>query len=115
VHWDGGAWPGHKETGGGNAGEVPARRGLPVNEGDPIPDELAARLGAPPDVSRRALEAFAVETFRAGRLTQPEVRQLLGIGTRGELDGFLKAHGLFEDYTLADLEQEREDLRRLGF
>jgi hypothetical protein len=31
------------------------------------------------------------------------------------LDEFLKAHGVFLDYTIADLEQEREDLRRLGF
>ena len=31
-----------------------------------------------------------------------------------ELDGFLKAHDLCEDFTLQDLEQELEGLRRLG-
>jgi hypothetical protein len=31
------------------------------------------------------------------------------------LDGFLKAHGVYEDYTMEDLEREREGLRRLGF
>lgn len=80
----------------------------------PIPDELAAQLGNAGDVSRRALEAFGLAEHRAGRLTRPELRRLLGFATRAELDGFLKAHGVFEDYTLADLDQERQALQRLG-
>ena len=80
-----------------------------------IPDDLATRLtAAGGDLSRRALEAFALEEFKSGHLTQPELRQLLGYETRAELDGFLKAHGVFEDYTLDDQEQERRDLKRLG-
>ncbi len=78
-----------------------------------IPDEVATRLGVA-DLPRRALEALAIEEHRAGRLPLPELRRLLGFATRAELDGFLKAHGLFADYTLADLEQERQDLQRLG-
>jgi hypothetical protein len=81
-----------------------------------IPDELAARLAAEGgDLERRALEGFALAEYQAGRLTGSEMRQLLGISTRYELDGFLKAHGLFEEYTLEDLEQERQTLERLGF
>jgi len=80
-----------------------------------IPDELAQRLtAAGGDLSRRALEAFALEEFKSGHLTNPEIRQLLGYETRAALDGFLKAHGVFEEYTLEDLEQERRDLNRLG-
>jgi hypothetical protein len=80
-----------------------------------IPDELANRLSAAGgDLSRRALEAFALEEFRSGHLTKPELRQLLGYETRGGLDGFLKAHGVFEEYTIDGLEQERRDLMRLG-
>ena len=80
-----------------------------------IPDHLASRLSAEGgDLSRRALEAFALEEFKSGHLTKPELRQLLGYETRAALDGFLKAHGVFEDYTLDDLEQERRDLTRLG-
>lgn len=79
-----------------------------------LPDDLAARLGRPGELSRRALEAFGLAEHRAGRLTRPELRRLLGFGTRAELDGFLKAHDVFEDYTLADLDEERETLRRLG-
>jgi hypothetical protein len=81
-----------------------------------IPDELAARLAAEGgDLERRALEGFALAEYQAGRLTGSEMRQLLGISTRYELDGFLKAHGVFEEYTLEDLEQERQTLERLGF
>lgn len=32
-----------------------------------------------------------------------------------ELDGFLKAHGVFEDYTLEELDREVQALQRLGF
>ena len=80
----------------------------------PIPDEFAARFGTEAELGRRALEALALEEFRAERLSQAELREILGFGTRAELDGFLKAHGLFEDYTLADLDRERQTLDRLG-
>jgi len=81
-----------------------------------IPDDLAQRLSIQSgDLSRRALEALAVEEFKCGHLSQAELRRLLGFETRGALDGFLKAHEIFVDYTLDDLEQERQGLRRLGF
>jgi Uncharacterised protein family (UPF0175) len=80
-----------------------------------IPDDLARRLGATGDLSRRALEALAIDEYRLGRLTHGELRRLLGFATRDALDGFLKAHGVDSPYTLDDLEREREDLRRLGF
>jgi hypothetical protein len=80
-----------------------------------IPDELASRMSeSGVDLSRRALEALALEEFKSGRITKPELRRLLGFGTRYQLDGFLKAHDVYEDYTLQDLEQELEGLRRLG-
>jgi hypothetical protein len=58
-----------------------------------IPDDLASRMGASPvDLSRR----------------------LLSFGNRYELDAFLKAHDVYDDYTMEDLEQQLEGLRRLG-
>ena len=66
-------------------------------------------------MSRRALEAFALEEYKAGRLTDPQVRQLLGFETRDELDGFLKAHEVWLNFTREDFERERAALRRLGF
>jgi Uncharacterised protein family (UPF0175) len=80
-----------------------------------IPDDVAERLkAAGGDLSRRALEALAVEEYKRGQLTKPELRRLLGFGTRDALDGFLKAHAVFEPYSLDDLARERRDLERLG-
>ena len=79
-----------------------------------IPDDLARRLGTAGEIERRALEALALEEFKLGHLTKPELRRLLGFGTRDAVDGFLKAHDLFEPYTLDDLERERQELQRLG-
>lgn len=80
-----------------------------------IPDDLAQRLGAGNDLSRLVLEALALQQYQNGCLTKVELRRLLGFETRAALDGFLKAHNVMLDYTLEDLEQERQDLRRLGF
>lgn len=80
-----------------------------------IPDDLAHRLshgGA--DLARRVLEAFAVEEYRAGRLTQPDLRRLLGFATRTGLDAFLKERNVYTDYGIDDLEQDRHDLGRIG-
>jgi len=82
----------------------------------PIPDDLAERLSAgQDDLPRRALEAFGLEEFRAGRLTLAELRRLLGFASRVALDGFLKSHGDFEDYTLEDFDQDVRDLEKAGF
>ena len=81
-----------------------------------IPDDVAKRLAsAGGDLSRRALEALALEEYKRGHLTKPELRRLLDFSTRDALDGFLKAHDVFEPYSLDDLERERRDLQRLGF
>jgi hypothetical protein len=78
-------------------------------------DDLATRLGTAGALPRRVLEALAVEEFRLGRLTQPELRRLLGLPTRQALDAFLKAHEVYIPYTVDDLNDDRNDLRRLGF
>ena len=80
-----------------------------------IPDELARLFGSTGEIERRALEALAHAEYKLGHLTKPELRRLLGFGTRAKLDEFLKAHDVFEPYTLEDLERERGDLERLGF
>jgi hypothetical protein len=38
----------------------------------------------------------------------------LGFASRYELDGFLKKHEVWLDYTWRDVEQDRETHRRLG-
>ena len=80
-----------------------------------LPDDFAERLArAGGDIARKALEALALEEYRAGRLGKKELRRTLGFEALDELDGFLKAHGVFEPYTPADLERERQALDRLG-
>ena len=79
-----------------------------------VPDDVAAGLAASGhDVPRAALEALAVEGYRTGTLTQAQVRRLLGYQTRAEVDGFLKQHEVWLEYTLDDLERDHEALRRL--
>jgi hypothetical protein len=81
-----------------------------------IPDDVAQRLSAVGgDLSRRALEALVAEEYRQGHLTKPDLRRLLSLETGDQIDGFLKAHDVWIDYTLQDLERERAGLQRLGF
>jgi Uncharacterised protein family (UPF0175) len=80
-----------------------------------IPDDLARRLGTGGEVERRVLEALVLDEFRQGHLSRAELRQLLGFATRGKLDEFLTAHGVFGTYTPQDLEHDRRGLQRLGF
>jgi hypothetical protein len=77
-----------------------------------IPDDLMGRLRAQGggDLSRRLMEALAIDEYRQGRMSK-DLRQLLGFETRPALDAFLKERGVFEEYTLDDLEHERQDLR----
>jgi hypothetical protein len=62
------------------------------------------------DPSRRALEVFALEEFKVGHITQPELRRMLGLA-RIQMDGFLKSHGVYEEVTLEDVEHDIVDLR----
>jgi hypothetical protein len=80
-----------------------------------IPDDLVAPLSATDgDLSRRALEALGLEEYKSGRITENQLRRLLGFGTRYELDGFLKAHEVWIDYSVQDFRREIDTLRKLG-
>ena len=81
-----------------------------------IPDELAIQMNAAgTDLSRRVLEDFALEEYKAERISKAQLRRLLGYETRYELDGFLKAHDVWMNYTIDDLREEVATLQRLGF
>jgi predicted HTH domain antitoxin len=74
-----------------------------------IPDEFVRQIiseGREP--GRQALEDMAVEAYRSGRLTGAQLRRLLDIPSRYELDGFLKARGVWLEYTLEDFQREGE-------
>jgi hypothetical protein len=74
-----------------------------------IPDDLAGQIIAEGhEPARQALEDMAVEAYRAHRITGAQLRRLLGIPSRHELDGFLKKRGVWLDYTLDDFRREGE-------
>ena len=80
-----------------------------------IPDDVARQMSAAGgDLSRRALEALALEEYKRERITRAQLRGLLGFETRYELDGFLKAHEVWPNNTIDDLRSDLQDLHNLG-
>jgi hypothetical protein len=68
---------------------------------------LAALLAAEPAaLSRIVLESLALEGVRSERFTVAQARRLLGIASRYEMDGFLKAHGVMLPLTIEDIRHE---------
>jgi hypothetical protein len=74
-----------------------------------VPEELARHLASDAeDLARVALEALAAEGVRSGKLSIFQARELLGIQSRYEMDGFLKKHGVFLDLTLEDVRKDSD-------
>lgn len=65
------------------------------------------------NLSRQALETLALEGYKSGELTAHQLQVMLGFGSRIEVDGFLKAHGVPMEYSLEDLGKERATLNAL--
>jgi hypothetical protein len=80
-----------------------------------LPDELSTALAAPGrELSRSVFEALALEAYREHKLSTAQLRRLLGFENRYELDGFLKAHEVWLEYGIDNLERDREAHRVLG-
>lgn len=78
-----------------------------------IPDDVARVLqNEQPDLSRAALEALALEGYRGERLSEAQVRRMLGFRTRMQVHGFLKAHNVYLNYSIHELENDLESLKR---
>jgi hypothetical protein len=79
-----------------------------------IPDEVAGAMASSgQEPSRAVLEAVALEGYRTQRLSESAVRRLLGFGTRTQVHGFLKQHGLSSHYGLEDLEHDMHEADRV--
>jgi len=79
-----------------------------------IPEDLARSLrheGG--DLSRRTLEALAIDGYRSGALTEGQVRRILGFGTRMQVHEFLKEHHVYLNYGPQDLEQDMQTSRQV--
>jgi Uncharacterised protein family (UPF0175). len=77
-----------------------------------LPDDIARQIGEGQDLSRAALEALVAESCREHRLSDHQAAQILGL-SRHELDGFLKARGVFLDYSIDDFRRECEEGEQL--
>ncbi|HEV2133169.1 MAG TPA: UPF0175 family protein [Terracidiphilus sp.] len=78
-----------------------------------IPDDVARAIqGEQPDLSRAALEAVAVEGYRSERLSESQVRRMLGFRSRMQVHAFLKAHNVHLNYSAEELEKDLDSLKR---
>lgn len=64
-----------------------------------------------PDLSRAALEALALQGYRIERLSESQVRRLLGFRTRMQVHAFLKAHNVHLNYSIQELENDLKTLK----
>ena len=81
-----------------------------------IPDDIAEdiRTANGQDIARHILEAYVLQAYQQRELSTAQLRRLLGFATREEFEDFLAAHDVPRNYTLADLEHDRETARLLG-
>lgn len=71
-----------------------------------LPEDVAAILrSGGRNLERVALEALAVEEYRARRLSDAQFRRVLRL-SRLDADRVLKDHGVWLDYSLEDFERE---------
>ncbi len=80
-----------------------------------LPDDVALRMSQHwQDLSRHTLEALVADAYRAGVITAGQVRSILGLETRVEVDALLKEAGAYLDYTEEDLERDIRTLDQLS-
>lgn len=80
-----------------------------------LPEDTAAKLRQAlgrSDLDRAALEALVVEAYRRGELSIGVLAETLGMGVI-EADQWLGKLGVPLNYTIQDLESDRETLRKL--
>lgn len=81
-----------------------------------IPDEIVSYLQEHwgDEFDRRVLESVALEAYRERVIGEGQLQRWLGFATRMQAHAFLKEHGIPLNYTLEDLERDRQTLQRLG-
>lgn len=80
-----------------------------------VPEDIARDLGgAEETVSRSALEGLALEGYRTRRLSEGQIRRMLGFDTRWDVHAFLKSHGVDLNYGEDDLRQDLQFVDEFG-
>jgi hypothetical protein len=72
----------------------------------PRPWSWVSSLGVDDTSSVCGADRFALELYRPVTLTEEQVQRFLGYRIRMQVDGFLKEHGVYFDYTLEDRDTE---------
>lgn len=74
-----------------------------------LPEDVArVFLANGENIEREVLEATAIEGYREGKLSQAQVRRMLGFATDMQVDAFLKKHKIFLEYDLEDVKNETD-------
>lgn len=77
-----------------------------------LPEDIAKVFSANGEnIEREVLEATALEGYREGKLSQAQVRRMLGFKTDMQVDAFLKEHQVYLEYDLNDIKRETEFLK----
>ncbi len=78
-----------------------------------LPEDVAkVFLNNGENLEREVLEATAIKGYREGKLSHAQVGRMLNF-SRFETDDFLKAHDVALNYSIEDLEQDRQTLNKL--
>ena len=65
------------------------------------------------DLNRAALEALVIEGYRTCKLSRFDVQKLLGFDNRWDTEEWLATHGLHLQYSLEDLDADRQTLEKI--
>jgi hypothetical protein len=68
-----------------------------------VPDDVGVALDTP-EFRRAAIESMAIEGYRAKRLSEAQIRRMLGFRTRLDVHAFFKTHDVPLHYTFEDME-----------
>jgi hypothetical protein len=78
-----------------------------------IPDQFVRHLfHAGQDAARALLEEAVAGAYRDHRLTMEQAHQILGYGTRMQVNAFLQQHEI-SDYTIEDIDRDVAALSRI--
>lgn len=79
-----------------------------------LPAEIEKELRRQtPNLDENARQQFLIAQYQAGRLSTADIAEILGLETRHEALRWLVKQGVPINYTLADLEQDRANLKEL--
>ena len=78
-----------------------------------LPEDIAkVFLANGKNIEREVLEATALEGYRTGKLSHAQVGRMLDL-SRFDTDALLKQHDVSLNYTIEDLEADRQTLDKL--